>query len=103
MTTDTTIAPAVPVGLGRALATAGILAAALTEAITGTLLSAGRADILGDIHATPDEFAWLDIGYTAAKLVAFLTTSWLMGRIAPRALLSAAVLVMGGASALAGC
>jgi DHA2 family multidrug resistance protein len=33
--------------------------ASLTEAIAaGTLLSLGRGDIIGDTHATPDEFAW---------------------------------------------
>lgn len=96
------IGSTVPAGVGRAMATAGILVAALTDAISGTILSAGRADIIGDIHATPDEFAWLDICYTSAKLISFLMTTWLMGRIAPRALMSGAVLIMGAASVVAG-
>ncbi len=29
------------------------------------MLSLGRGDIIGDTYATPDEFAWLDVGYTA--------------------------------------
>jgi MFS transporter, DHA2 family, multidrug resistance protein len=74
----------------------------LTEAIAGTVLSSGQADIIGDIHATPDEFAWLDIGYTSAKLVAFLATSWLMGRHSPRMVMAGAALLMGGASAASG-
>ena len=43
---------------------AGIVLATLTEAIASTVLSLGRGDIIGDTHATPDEFAWLDVGYT---------------------------------------
>ena len=53
------------------LLVAGILLASLTEAVAGTVLSLGRADIIGDTYATPDEFAWLDVGYTALKLIGF--------------------------------
>ena len=49
------------------LLVAGIVLATLTEAIASTVLSLGRNDMIGDIHATPDEFAWLDIGYTALE------------------------------------
>ena len=55
---------------GRAtgsLLVAGIVLATLTEAIASTVLSLGRNDIIGDTYATPDEFAWLDIGYTATE------------------------------------
>ena len=73
---------------------AGILLAALTEALAGTVLSLGRSDIIGDTYATPDEFAWLDIGYTAFKLIGFVTAPWLVNRFAPRQVLISATLVM---------
>ena len=55
----------------------GIVLATLTEAIAGTVLSLGRGYIIGDTYATPDEAAWLDIGYTASKLIGFMTAAWL--------------------------
>jgi len=75
----------------------GIVLAALTEAIAGTILSLGRGDIIGDTYATPDEFAWLDVGYTAFKLIGFIAAPWLMTRINPRTLIMGATLVMGAA------
>lgn len=80
---------------------AGIVLATLTEAIAGTVLSLGRNHIIGDIHATPDESAWLDVGYTAAKLAGFIVTSWLMTRITLRRLMIGATLVMGTACGIA--
>lgn len=80
---------------------AGIVLATLTEAIASTVLSLGRGDIIGDTYATPDEFAWLDIGYTALKLIGFLTAPWLMGRVNPRDLIIGSTLVMGTACAIA--
>ena len=73
----------------------------LTEAIASTVLSLGRNDIIGDTHATPDEFAWLDIGYTATKLIGFMAASWLMTRINPRRLIIGSTLVMGTACGIA--
>jgi DHA2 family multidrug resistance protein len=84
-----------------ALFIAGVVLAALTEAIAGTVLSLGRSDITGDTHATPDEFAWLDIGYTALKLIGFMVAPSLMARINPRSLLIGSTLVMGTACAIA--
>ena len=84
-----------------ALLVAGIVCATLTEAIAGTALSLGRADIAGDIHATPDELAWLDIGYTALKLIGFMVAPWLMTRIRPRSLIVGSTLVMGAACFIA--
>ena len=83
------------------LLVAGIVLAALTEAIASTVLSLGRGDIIGDIYATPDEFAWLDVGYTALKLIGFLTAPWLMTRFEARSLVVGSTLVMGAACALA--
>jgi DHA2 family multidrug resistance protein len=79
----------------------GIILATLTEAIASTVLSLGRGDIIGDIYATPDEFAWLDIGYTSLKLIAFVAAPWLIGRVDPRGLITGSTLVMGAACALA--
>lgn len=79
----------------------GIVLASLTEAIAGTALSLGRADIIGDIHATPDEFAWLDVGYVGAKLTGLALAPWLLGRVEPRSVLLWAVLAMGAACGLA--
>jgi DHA2 family multidrug resistance protein len=79
----------------------GVVLAALTEAIAGTVLSLGRGDMIGDTHATPDEFAWLDVGYTALKLIGFMAAPRLMSRIDPRTVIVGATLVMGVASAVA--
>jgi MFS transporter, DHA2 family, multidrug resistance protein len=79
----------------------GIVLAALTEAIASTVLSLGRADIIGDTYATPDEFAWLDVGYTALKMIGFIAAPWLMTRINLRSLTIGATLVMGTACGLA--
>jgi DHA2 family multidrug resistance protein len=80
---------------------AGIVLASLTEAIAGTLLSLGRGDIMGDTHATPDEFAWLDVGYTSLKLIGFMAAPWLLTLIHPRSLAIGATVVMGAACGLA--
>jgi len=56
----------------------GISVAALAEAMAGTAVSTGRLDMLGDTHTTPDELAWLDVGYIAAKFVAFAIAPWLI-------------------------
>lgn len=80
----------------------GIVLATLTEAVASTVLSLGRGDIMGDTYATPDEFAWLDIGYTTTKLIGFIVASSLMNRVNPRNLIVASTLVMGTACAIAG-
>ena len=88
------------VALSRALLLTGVVLASLTEAIASTLLSLGRADIIGDIYATPDEFAWLDVGYTAFKLIGFALAPWLLTRIEARRTLLGATMVMGVSCAL---
>lgn len=75
----------------------GIVLASLTEALASTVLALGRGDIIGDTHATPDEFAWLDVGYTALKLFGFAFAPWLLTQIEPRRLLLLATMVMGAA------
>ncbi|WP_192356255.1 DHA2 family efflux MFS transporter permease subunit [Mesorhizobium mediterraneum] len=84
-----------------ALLVAGIILATLTEAIASTVLSLGRGDIIGDTYATPDEFAWLDVGYTAPKLIGFMAAAWLMNRVSPRCLIVGSTIAMGAACALA--
>jgi len=79
----------------------GIILAAMTEAVAGTVLALGRADILGDVHATPDEFAWLDIGYASLKLIGFLFAAPLMTWVTPYRLVIAMTLVMGAACLIA--
>lgn len=84
-----------------ALLIGGIVLASLTEAIASTVLSLGRGDIIGDIYATPDEFAWLDVGYIALKLTGFAAAPWLLTRVEPQRALIVATLAMGGACAIA--
>lgn len=78
-----------------------VLLAAMTDAVAGTALALGRFHVMGDIHATPDEVAWLDISYVALKLVGFAVTPWLMERRRPRGILLVSTLAMGGACGLA--
>lgn len=93
-------AGAVPRALSISPANASILAvgivlAVLTDAVASTILSLGRGDIIGDTHATPDEFAWLDIGYTALKFIGFLLGAPLMSRLDPRGLMIVSALAIG--------
>ena len=83
------------------LLVAGIVLASLTEALAGTALTLGRADIIGDTYATPDEFAWLDIAYVTLKLTGFALAAWLLTRVEPRSLLLTATLAMGAACGIA--
>lgn len=79
----------------------GIVLATLTEAIASTVLALGRSDIIGDTYATPDEFAWLDVGYIAFKLIGFMLAPWLMQRFSARNVIIGATLVMGLACCVA--
>lgn len=80
---------------------AGAALAALTEAIAGTVLSFARLDMMGDAGATSDEFARMDFGYTAAKLIAFIMAAWLAGRFGLKNSLIAAIVAMTVASGVA--
>ena len=73
---------------------AGIVIATLTEAIAGTALTLGKVNIIGDVYATPDEFAWLDIGYTTLKMIAFLTASWIATTVNLRTIIVAATVTI---------
>lgn len=80
---------------------AAVLLACITEAVASTVLSLGRGDIIGDTYATPDEFAWLDIGYTTLKMMGFIAAPTLIARFEPRKLMFVSTLIMGAACALA--
>ena len=95
MTAILAIAPRRERSAAGALFVAGIVLATLTEAIASTVLSLGRSYIIGDVHVTPDEFAWLDIGYIALKLIGFMTAPLLVHRVDPRRLIIGSTLVMG--------
>jgi DHA2 family multidrug resistance protein len=64
----------------RWILTAGVTLAAIGEACASTALSLGRVDLIGDLHASPDQFAWLDMSYIIAKLFAFFLAPWLASR-----------------------
>jgi len=72
----------------------GATCAALTEAVAGTAISIARVDMMGGVHAGVDEFAKLDYGYTAAKLIGFAITPWLAGHYGMRTVLVFATAVM---------
>ena len=101
MTTAVAVTPNRAGSMPGPLLVAGIVLATLTEAIASTVLSLGRADIIGDTYATPDEFAWLDVGYTAFKLIGFMAASSLMNRINPLSLVVGSTLAMGVACGIA--
>lgn len=75
-----------------ALLLAGVMLACLAEAFTGTALSFGKLDMMGDIYTTPDEFAFLDVGYTAAKLCGFMIVPALFARFRPLTVIQTAII-----------
>lgn len=79
----------------------GIFLATLAEAIAGTIFSLGRSGVIGDTHATPDEVAWLDIGYITLKLIGFVTAPTLMSSVNRLNLIIASSLVIGTTCAIA--
>lgn len=93
--------PKVEPARGNGILVVAIMLAAVTEAVASTVLSLGRGDIIGDTYATPDEFAWLDMGYTALKLMGFIAAPWFITRIHPRRLVLLATITMGTACAIA--
>ena len=68
--------------------------AAAMEAVNSTVLVVTRGHVMGGIHATQDEVAWVNIAYLVAKLTAFPLAAWLSLRLAPRLLLAGATLVL---------
>jgi DHA2 family multidrug resistance protein len=78
------------IGLRGWILVVGISLAALTEAVASTALTTGRLDMIGDTHATPDEFAWLDVAFVSAKITGFAMTPWLINRLSGAVTLRAA-------------
>ncbi|WP_027161968.1 MFS transporter [Mesorhizobium sp. WSM1293] len=76
------------------LVATGVVLAAFMDAVASTALSIGRIDMLGDIHATPDELAMVDIAFIAAKLTAFLVAPLLVTAARPTACLRAGVVIL---------
>ena len=58
------------------LVLAGICVVACMDAINGTALGVSRGQIMGGLGSTPDEAAWFNVVYVAAKLTAFPLTAW---------------------------
>jgi DHA2 family multidrug resistance protein len=79
----------------------GITLAAVMEAITGTALALGHIDITGALHATPDELAWIDIAYVAAKLTAFVSAAILASRVGMARSLTLGIIGLAATSAVA--
>ncbi|MGO1079629.1 DHA2 family efflux MFS transporter permease subunit [Inquilinus sp. CA228] len=86
--------PAVPPALRRWLLLGFLTVAAAMDAVNSTVLVVTRGHVMGGIHATQDEVAWVNIAYLAAKLTALPLAAWLTLRLAPRRLLAGAILVL---------
>src|SRR5699024_6613227 len=67
---------------------------ALMDAMNSTVLMVAHGHLMGSIHTTPDEIAWINIAYLPAKLTAFPVAAWLTPRAASPRLLVAATLVL---------
>jgi len=50
------------------------------DALNGTIFTIARPQIIGDLHATPDEAAWVNLGYLIAKLSVLPAASWIVDR-----------------------
>jgi DHA2 family multidrug resistance protein len=88
---------------GASLLLMGIVIAVCMDAVAGTALVFGRLDMMGDFYTTPDEFAWLDCAYTAAKLAGFMMTPALFAGALPLRVLQAVVIGMTVSCALMPC
>ncbi|MGK9236262.1 DHA2 family efflux MFS transporter permease subunit [Inquilinus limosus] len=94
---DPALSPAGPAALPatRPWLLLGVLTvAAAMDAVNSTVLVVTRGHVMGGIHATQDEVAWVNIAYLVAKLTAFPLAAWLTSRLAPRRLLAGAILVL---------
>ncbi|UVF18992.1 MFS transporter [Microvirga terrae] len=91
-----------PRAMAGVLLMTGIILTAFADAVSGTLPALGRADMSGDLATTPDEFAWLDIVHTTARIMGFAAAPWLVSRVRPTDVVVAASLILATASGLAG-
>lgn len=88
-----------PEVLGAILVLTGVLLTAVMDSIASTALSIGRLDMLGDIHATTDEFATFDIAFVAAKVTSFLVAPLFVAARGPTPCLRAGAVALLLASA----
>lgn len=96
-TADPALSPAGPAALSATrpwLLLGFLTVAAAMDAVNSTVLVVTRGHVMGGIHATQDEVAWVNIAYLVAKLTAFPLAAWLTLRLAPRRLLAGAILVL---------
>ncbi|WP_246668344.1 MULTISPECIES: DHA2 family efflux MFS transporter permease subunit [Bradyrhizobium] len=77
-----------------------ILATAI-DAINSTVLVIARAHLMDSTHTTPDEIAWVNMAYLAAKLTCFPVAAWLCLRVTSGKLIFAATTVL--LASLVGC
>lgn len=97
------LAPTAPVRPVATLALAGIAFAALMDVVNCTILSISREQMIGGTHATPDEFAWVNLAYLMAKLVMFPLAGWTVVRFGARQPLLWSVCLLIGVSAATRC
>ncbi|WP_248449192.1 DHA2 family efflux MFS transporter permease subunit [Sinorhizobium meliloti] len=76
--------------LRRWLMLAFLSIAATMDAVNSTVLVVTRDHLMGGTHATPDEIAWLNMAYVAAKLTALPVAAWMMSRMSSSHLLAGA-------------
>src|SRR5690606_41599830 len=63
---------------------AAIVTMLALDGVNSTLLVVNRGPVAGSFAATPDEIAWLNIAYLAAKITAFTLSPRLLARFGPR-------------------
>ena len=59
----------------------GVVLAAIGEEMVGSLTAFGQRRLLGDTHADQDQFAWLDMAFTATQFFSFYLTPWILQRV----------------------
>jgi DHA2 family multidrug resistance protein len=78
-----------------------IIAMLALDGVNGTLLVVNRGAVAGSFAAVPDEAAWLNIAYLAAKITAFALSPRLLERFGPwRSLLVASMGLASSTAAL---
>lgn len=68
--------------------------AAVMDSVNSTIFVLTRGQIMGGLHAIPDEAAWINMAYVGAKLTAFPLSAWIATRMASRRLIPAAIGVL---------
>ena len=59
----------------------GLSIAVLSDGLNGAVYGIARTQMMGDLHATPDEISWINIAYFAAKLAAFPVAGYWIKRL----------------------